>query len=332
MNTLQSPDPRPKAQDPKTGEPHSAACFGPQRDHWWNRDFLDLMARRWRLDQVSSIADIGCGVGHWSRLLYPYLKAPAQLAGVDREARWVTEGERRFREAFPQVAAELVKFHQGDATAIPLPDASFDVVTAQTLLMHLPDPIAALREMLRIVRPGGLLICAEPNNFWGYLSFTSLTAGEPLETLTQRFEFWLRCHRGRMAGGAGDQAMGDLLPGYFAQLGVQEIAVHVCDRAASLFPPYDQPAQQALIEQERQWHATGTGPWDRETFWRDYQAGGGDRAGFERGWANLEKRFRDEQAAMADGTFHAALGALHYLVSGRKARCSLPAHSKACFR
>lgn len=72
--------------------PHSAEWFGDQRDFWWNRDFLDLMAARWRLREAASLADIGCGLGHWSRLLYPYLAQSARLAGVDREPRWVAEG------------------------------------------------------------------------------------------------------------------------------------------------------------------------------------------------------------------------------------------------
>jgi hypothetical protein len=51
-------------------EPHSAEQFGAQRDFWWNRDFLDRMAKRWRLGEASTLADIGCGCCHWSRLLY----------------------------------------------------------------------------------------------------------------------------------------------------------------------------------------------------------------------------------------------------------------------
>ena len=74
-------------------QPHSAEQFGPQRDFWWNRDFLELMARRWRLAEATSLADIGCGRCHWSRLLYPYLRQPARLAAIDREDRWVAEGE-----------------------------------------------------------------------------------------------------------------------------------------------------------------------------------------------------------------------------------------------
>jgi len=102
---------RNSAADPCVGgkgpsQPHSAECFGEQRDFWWHRDFLDLMAARWCLREASSLADIGCGLCHWSRKLYPYLRAPARFAGVDREARWVAEAPEHFRRSFPTVAPD----------------------------------------------------------------------------------------------------------------------------------------------------------------------------------------------------------------------------------
>lgn len=299
-------------------QPHSAEQFGPQRDFWWHRDFLDLMAARWRLREAASLADIGCGQGHWSRLLYPYLRAPARLAGVDRDPRWVAEAAQNFHHAFPHVSPDLFTFMEGDATKIPLPDNAFDVVTCQTVLMHLERPIDALREMLRVLRPGRLLVCVEPNNLWNYLAFTSLTAAEPVESIVRRFEFWLRYHRGKIAAGHGDHTIGDLLPGYFAQLGLSEIAVHQSDRTASLFPPYNSPAQQALIEQEQQSKGSATGPWNREELHRCVLDGGGTEESFGRGFAELLEKFAHEQQAISAGTFHGAGGGMYYLVSGRK--------------
>jgi ubiquinone/menaquinone biosynthesis C-methylase UbiE len=299
-------------------KPHSAEHFGPQRNFWWNRDFLDLMATRWRLREADSLADIGCGQGHWSRLLYLYLRAPARLTGVDREPRWVAEAAQNLRRAFPDVPPGQLTFVEGDAGRIPLPDNSFDVVTCQTVLMHLPRPTDALREMLRILRPGGLLICVEPNNFWNYLSFTSLTPAETVETLVRRFEFWLRYYRGKVATGHGDHAIGDLLPGYFAEAGLSEVAVHQSDRAASLFPPYDSAAQQALIEQDQRWKDSATGPWDREELRRHVLQGGGSEEFFERGFAEVLEQFSQEQQAISSGSFHSAGGGMTYLVSGRK--------------
>src|SRR5438445_69408 len=157
-------DPRKSAADPCVGGKgpsplHSAECFGEQRDFWWHRDFLDLMAARWRLREASSLADIGCGLCHWSRLLYPYLRAPARFAGVDRKARWVAEAPEHFRRAFPKVAPGSITFHQGDAARLPLPDNSFDVATCQTLLMHLAPPPAALRR--NVLWGGGNGTCFE---------------------------------------------------------------------------------------------------------------------------------------------------------------------------
>jgi SAM-dependent methyltransferase len=299
-------------------KPHSEHQFGPQRDFWWNSDFLDLMATRWRLGEASSLADIGCGVGHWSRLLFGYLKAPAKLACIDLEPRWVSEAATRFRAAFPTVPPDLLTFAQADATKIPLPDNSFDVATCQTVLMHLESPMDALREMIRILRPGGLLICAEPNNLWNIMNFTSLTATEPVEETVRRFEFWLRYHRGKRAAGEGDHTIGDLLPGWFAQLGLTELGVYQTDRAISYYPPYDSVAQQTLIEQERQWRRTATGPWDRDELKRNVLRGGGSEEMFGRTFAEMERRFEEEQQAIAAGQFHAGFGARTYLVSGRK--------------
>lgn len=303
---------------PAQNQPHSADHFGAQRDFWWHRDFLDLMAARWRLGEASSMADIGCGLCHWSRLLYSYLKPPARFAGVDREARWVAEAPEHFRRAFPQVPPDLLSFQQGEATRLPLPDNSFEVVTCQTVLMHLPEPLDALGEMLRILRPGGLLLCVEPNNLWNYLGFTSLTAQEPVESIVGRFEFWLRCHRGRIAAGRGNHSIGDLLPGYFAQLGLADIAVRQSDRVPALFPPYETAEQKTLLEQEQQWKSSATGPWDREDLLRLFLLGGGTEASFDRGFAGLLERFTLEQQALSAGVFHAAYGGIIYLVSGRK--------------
>lgn len=297
---------------------HSAEQFGPQRDFWWQRDFLELMATRWRLCEASSLADIGCGQGHWSRLLYPYLRSPARLVGVDREPRWVTEAAANFQRAFPQATARQFAFLLGDAVKIPLPDNGFEVVTCQTVLMHLEHPVEALREMLRILRPGGLLICAEPNNLWNYLPITSLTAAQPVEKLVSQFELWLRYHRGKARLGQGDHTLGDLLSGYFAQVGLTQIEVALSNRAAAIFPPYQTPEQQVLLAQESEGKQQANGPWDRTEAIRCVLAGGGSTEFFDRAYQDWIEQHAAEQAAITQGNFHAAGGSLFYLVSGRK--------------
>lgn len=240
-------------------EPHSAAHFGEQRDFWWHRDFLDLMASRWRLADASSMADIGCGLGHWSRLLYGYLKAPARLVGVDRESRWIGQAFDFFRRAHPKVSPEQVGFIQGDALCLPLPSDEFDVVTCQTLLMHLERPELAIEEMHRIAKPGGLVICVEPNNLFNSICFNSLTETQTVEDLVGEFEYWLRFVRGKQALEEGYDSVGDLVPGLMAAAGLMGIEVFQSDRAAPYIPPYDSDEQRVLLKQEQQWRDTGSG-------------------------------------------------------------------------
>jgi ubiquinone/menaquinone biosynthesis C-methylase UbiE len=302
----------------KLEEAHSSDQFGEQRDFWWNRDFLDLMARRWKLAEACSLADIGCGLCHWSRLLYPYLRKPARFAGVDREERWVNEGKAKSLQYFPDVASELLSFARGDATSIPLPDDSFDVATCQTVLMHLDEPQRALSEMIRVLRPGGLLICVEPNNLWNYMAFSSLAPEEPVDVVARRFEFWLCYHRGKKAEGQGDHCIGDLLPGFVAQAGLKDILVYQSDRAASLFPPYATAAQRAMVKQDQQWRQSGKGQWDAVEVRRQVLRGGGTPELFDRVFRELAQKFEAEQSAIKAGRFHAGYGGLLYLVSGRK--------------
>jgi SAM-dependent methyltransferase len=57
----------------------------------------------------------------------------------------------------------LIDFHVGDALTLPFPDASFDLAFCNSLLWLLPDPVLALSEMRRVLRPGGRALAAEPD-------------------------------------------------------------------------------------------------------------------------------------------------------------------------
>src|SRR3954471_10555045 len=74
---------------------HSAEYFGDTRDHWWNLDFLRLMAKRWKLDAVRDVLDVGCGVGHWGMLLASVVPESVHFTGIDREASWVRQASER---------------------------------------------------------------------------------------------------------------------------------------------------------------------------------------------------------------------------------------------
>lgn len=129
---------------------HSAEHFGDARDFWYNADFLQLLQRRWRLGEARSVLELGSGAGHFSRVVLALVAPDATLVGVDREPRWVEVATAKAQAAG---WSDRVRYQQGSADRLPFEDASFDLVTCQTLLIHCPDPAAVVAEMVRVTRP-----------------------------------------------------------------------------------------------------------------------------------------------------------------------------------
>lgn len=285
---------------------HSEHFFTDARDFWWNQDFLHLMSRRWRLDSVRSVLDIGCGVGHWSAALLKILPPDALITAVDRENAWVQASRRRF--------PERVQVSQATAEKLPFPDDSFDMVTCQTVLIHLPDPSRALSEMLRVLKPGGLLAVAEPSN----IAQSGESVSPSTEDAVELFRLNLLCERGKAALGEGDNSLGDLLPGLFAARGLTDIQVYLSDKASALYPPYDAPGQKEMTADRLRDAETGYQMMGREQTRRYYLAAGGTADEFERAWAVGLAHMKECARAISAGTLHSGGGHVMYLVSGRK--------------
>lgn len=296
---------------------HSAEYFGEQRDFWWNADFVGLMARRLRFSEVRMALDVGAGVGHWGRVLLPHLPAEARLFGIDREPAWVAEAAARATRAG---FAERTSYRLGSAEKIPFHDDVFDLVTCQTLLIHVPDPRAVMREMTRVVKPGGLLLFVEPNNMANGLVLGSTQFGAPLPEILDGLRLYITGMRGKEALGLGHDSIGEMVPGFAAEIGLTDIDVYLSDRPGALHPPYAGPAQGALREQILDWDARDFWLWGREDTRRYFLAGGGEEAEFERLWAAGLETSRRVAAALRAGKEHSAGGCVQYLVSARKPR------------
>ena len=93
-----------------------------------------------------AVLDVACGTGVAARAAAARTGGDGRVVGVD------------LNEAMLVVAQRLrpdLEWRQGDAQALPFPDASFDVVVCQSGLMFFSDVVGALREMARVVRPDG---------------------------------------------------------------------------------------------------------------------------------------------------------------------------------
>ncbi len=123
-----------------------------------------LASYRWRTAENSAayllphlragmdVLDAGCGPGSVTVDL-ARIVAPGRVVGVDLS----TEALRKAGELAAARGVDTVVFERADVTELPYRDGSFEVVHAHQVLQHLADPVAALREMRRVTRPGGLV-------------------------------------------------------------------------------------------------------------------------------------------------------------------------------
>ena len=121
-----------------------------------------LRSHRWRTAENSAahllphlrpgmrVLDVGCGPGTITRDLGTLVGPAGEVLGVDSAPDVVAQAAQAYD--LPQV-----RFAVGDALHLDLPDGAYDVVHAHQVLQHLTDPVAALREMRRVTRPGGLV-------------------------------------------------------------------------------------------------------------------------------------------------------------------------------
>lgn len=291
---------------------------GEWRDTWWSPDFLALTAQRWKLPEVKRALDVGCGVGHWGRTLLPYMAEDAVLTGVDREPAFVEKAAAKARELGLERRATYRAASVGE---LPFEDDTFDLVTCQTVLMHVPDVPRALSEMRRVCKPGGLIAAVEPDNLAEATTFLRGSAGPSWRDLLTILDFQHACTEGKKALGRGDSHIGDLLPGLFAQADLADVTVHQNDKCPALIPPYRTRDQAIDLRQILEWIDAGLflfGGGTREDTEELYRAGGGDPDRFEELWRTgmaAQQAFKD---AIVAGTYHGGRAVTAYLVSGRK--------------
>jgi SAM-dependent methyltransferase len=117
-------------------------------------NFVSLVAPRGR-----RVLDVGCGSG-WSSMMLA--RAGFPTVGLDVVKKFEVE---------PEAGLE---FRTGSAEDLPFPANSFDVVCAYQVLEHIPDPVRALQEFSRVVRPGGFVCIVGPNLLSPALSLRSI--------------------------------------------------------------------------------------------------------------------------------------------------------------
>lgn len=143
-----------------------------------------------------TLLDVGCGTGWFAA------RATARQAHVTA----LDVSVRLLEKTRQKCPAALVA---GDACRLPFPDAAFDFVMSSECIEHTHDPLQAVREMCRVVKPGGTVVLTVPNRIWRWsATFAAVFKLRPYEGLENWVSWWqlrrtLHSHGMRIVGMTG---------------------------------------------------------------------------------------------------------------------------------
>lgn len=170
-----------------------------------------------------ALLDIGCGPGTIT-LGLAQLVDPGQTVGLDRAELPLVQARVMAREQ----GRRNLGFAVGDAYQLDFPDKSFDVVHAHQVLQHLTDPVAALTEMRRVCRPGGVVAVRDAD----YAAMTWYPS-DP------RMDRWLELYHQVASGNGAEPDAGRRLLTWAQSAGYQDIS---CSAAAWCYATPDERA------------------------------------------------------------------------------------------
>lgn len=152
------------------------------------------------------VLDVGCGPGSITVDLAAAV-APGRVRGVE-----ITEAPLAQARAEAATRGVTVEFAVDDAYRLSDPDDAYDVTHAHQVLQHLSDPVAALREMRRVTRPGGVVAVRDAD----YAAFTWWPADD-------RLDAWLELYRAVAHGNDAEPDAGRRLLGWAHEAGFTEV-------------------------------------------------------------------------------------------------------------
>lgn len=131
-----------------------AAQWDSLRANYYDESVIVKALEHAQLTGVETVVDTGTGTGFMAAGVAPSAK---RVIGVDFSAEMLNVA----RDNIAKLGLTNVVFRQGDMEHLPVEDGSADAVLANMALHHAPDPLAALREMTRVLQPGGRLVITD---------------------------------------------------------------------------------------------------------------------------------------------------------------------------
>jgi ubiquinone/menaquinone biosynthesis C-methylase UbiE len=189
-----------------------------EKDDKWDNRYITILSDFLDMPKHNMIIDIGCGTGKFTRILQNMGLRNAQIIGIDIN-RSVLKTARK-------LSNQKIKYKHGDVFDLDFDSDFADLVTCRTLLMNLKNKGKALKEMIRIAKPNGIVAVVEPD----FLS-ESVFSTIPKETKILK-------QLVKASAGEVDLQFGPKAASLFHKCGLKNIEVWTYTVSAFIKPPY----------------------------------------------------------------------------------------------
>jgi len=181
---------------------------------WLNQLYTSFL----NIKPGQKIVDVGCGTGDFTRHLARLSNKRATILGIDSNEKSIHAAITDTKKAR---LSQTVSYKLGDVYKIPLEDDFSDLTCCRTLLMHLTEPLKAVREMARVTRTGGSVVALEGGKMRAFYD----PGDERYSKLAERaYEAWVNGVR-KLEG--KEFKIGEKLPGIFQKAGLSNIKAEV---------------------------------------------------------------------------------------------------------
>ncbi|WP_435196527.1 methyltransferase domain-containing protein [Natronomonas sp. EA1] len=120
----------------------------------WNEEMRDQALEWFDVSEEDHVLDVGCGTGFATEGL---LQHTNHVYGLDQSIHQLQKAWTKFGKT------DQVRFFRGDAERLPFADDSFDALWSSGSIEYWPNPVAALEEFRRVVKPGGTVLVVGPD-------------------------------------------------------------------------------------------------------------------------------------------------------------------------
>jgi ubiquinone/menaquinone biosynthesis C-methylase UbiE len=244
----------------------------------WNKDFLSLLGKRWHLKNKKKILEVGCGEGYWFLEYMSELSTQTEIILSDVSFNYLSSA----KTLISKKSDKKVNFVAANTYNLPFSNESFDFITCQRVLMHLADPLLALKEMKRVLKPYGTLAVIEPCSIHRSISHTYRQEHSYYGERLNLVHFHSVAERGKIKLNQGDNSIGETVPKLFRKLNFIDVTTCLNDCIVQILPEEPLEKKNFFVKQIQNWlNQRFYSIWDKNEARNYFQAGGGTNEEFK---------------------------------------------------